>query len=528
MLTDHKPLTYILGPKRGIPVLAASRLQRWSIQLSAYTYDIEYRASQNHGNADALSRLPRKTIEEADDWSIEGDQVNRVQIERAPITAGRIKEATRGDPVLSRVLHHILHGWPAEENTPEELRFNRAKREEFTVEDGCLLRGPRVVIPSRYRQKVLSELHLNHPGMVRRKSLARLHVWWPNLDSDIKQTVRNCSDCQANRCRAPLKVSNPCIWPTRPWQRLHVDFAGPFNEGMFLIVVDAKSKWMEAIQMSSTSANATITALRSLFATHGLPEEIVADNGPQFVAGELKDFLTAYGVRLCLSSPYHPASNGEAERAVRTFKEAMRIMKNEPGTQTEKLARFLLGYRTTPHTATGYPLAEILMGRKLQTRLELLRPNLSARIEQKSRKMNPMVRRGFEVGEPVMAKDYRNRGSVWTKGVTQDRLGRVTYRVQVGKLFWKRHIDQLRELAGSKVAILVLSCLVLSCLVLSCLVLSCLVLSCLVLACLVLSCLVLSCLVLSSQDRLGPVMYRVQVGKLFWKRHIDQLRELAN
>ena len=63
-----------------------------------------------------------------------------------------------------------------------------------------------------------------------------------------------------------------------------------------------------------------------------------------------------------------------------------------------------------------------------------------------------MVRCGFEVGEPVMAKDYRNRGSVWTKGVIQDRLGPVTYRVQVGNLFWKRHIDQLRELAGSKVA----------------------------------------------------------------------------
>ena len=101
LLPDHKPLTYILGLKHGIPVLAASRLQRWSIQLAAYTYDIEYRASQNHGNADALSRLPRKTIEEADDWS-------------TPITATRIREATRGDPVLSHVLHYILHGWPAD------------------------------------------------------------------------------------------------------------------------------------------------------------------------------------------------------------------------------------------------------------------------------------------------------------------------------------------------------------------------------------------------------------------------------
>ena len=264
MLTDHKPRTYILGPKRGIPVLAASRHQRWSIQLAAYTYDIEYRASQNYGNADALSRLPRKTIEKADDCSIEGDQVSRVQIERIRITATRIREATRADPVISRVLHYILHGWPADENTPEELRFYRAKREEFTVEDGCLLRGRRVVIPFRYRQEVLSELHLNHPGMVRIKSLAQLHVWWPNLDSEIEQTVRDCSECQANRCL------------TRLWQRVHVDFSGPFNGGMFLIVVDAKSKCMEVIQMSSTSASATIRALRSLFATHGFPEEIVA------------------------------------------------------------------------------------------------------------------------------------------------------------------------------------------------------------------------------------------------------------
>ena len=117
-----------------------------------------------------------------------------------------------------------------------------------------------------------------------------------------------------------------------------MDFAGPFNGGMFLIVIDAKSKWIEVVQMSSISASVTTRALRGLFVTHGLPEEIVADNGLQFVAGGMKDFLITNGVCLCLSSPYHPASNGEAGRAVRAFKEAMRVMKNESGSQTEKLA----------------------------------------------------------------------------------------------------------------------------------------------------------------------------------------------
>ena len=133
MLTDHKTLTCILGPKRGIPALAASRLQQWSIQLVAYTYDFEYHASKYHGNTDLLSRLPRKTTEEAGDWSVEGDQVNRVQIKCTPITASRIREATRGCPFLSPVLHFVLHGWPAEENTLEEHRYC-VKREEFSVE----------------------------------------------------------------------------------------------------------------------------------------------------------------------------------------------------------------------------------------------------------------------------------------------------------------------------------------------------------------------------------------------------------
>ena len=95
----------------------------------------------------------------------------------------------------------------------EELGFYRAEREEY----GCLLRGTRVVIPFRYRQEVLCELHLiNHPGMVRMNSLARFHVWWPNMGNGIEQSMRDCSDYQVNRCRAPLKLNIPWIWPTRP------------------------------------------------------------------------------------------------------------------------------------------------------------------------------------------------------------------------------------------------------------------------------------------------------------------------
>ena len=118
-------------------------------------------------------------------------------------------------------------------------------------------------------------------------------------------------------------------------------------------------------------------------------------------------------------------------------------MKDEPGTQAEKLARLLLSYRTTPHTGTGCTPAELLMGQRIRTRLDILRPNLSARIAKKSKFVDQSDRRPLKIGEPVMVKDYRDRKRPWIQGVIQDWLGPVTYRVLVGVLLWKLHVDQL-------------------------------------------------------------------------------------
>ena len=156
------------------------------------------------------------------------------------------------------------------------------KQDEFTVEDGCIERGTRVVIPARYQAAVLSELHQNHPGMTRMK-------WWPSLDHDVEQTSRVCHAYQTNCTKSPLKINNPWIWPTHPGQRVHVDFAGPFYGQMFPLVVDEKSKWIEVFPVAATTAPATIRALRFLFATHGLPEDLISENGPQVVAQEMKD-----------------------------------------------------------------------------------------------------------------------------------------------------------------------------------------------------------------------------------------------
>ena len=140
------------------------------------------------------------------------------------------------------MVHFTLNGWPGKEEVPDNLKRYYFKRNELTVEEGCLLRGTRVVIPAKYQESVLAELHLNHPGIVRMKALAGLPVWRPTLDTDIEQLVRSCEICQTSHGKAPSTTDNPWIWPHRPWQRVHVDYCGPFQGGSFLVIIDANSK----------------------------------------------------------------------------------------------------------------------------------------------------------------------------------------------------------------------------------------------------------------------------------------------
>ena len=183
--------------------------------------------------------------------------------------------------------------------------------------------GLRVVIPTKLRSQVLQELHSAHSGMVRMKALARTHVWWPGIDAEIEQLARKCTAC-ALESKDPSRVPlHSWDFPSRPWQRLHIDFAGPFLGKMWLIAVDAHSEWPEVIPMQLTTSERTISVLRQMFCTHGLPEQIVTDNGPQFTAAEFKQFCEKTSIRHILVAPYHPSSNEKAERFVQTFKQAM-------------------------------------------------------------------------------------------------------------------------------------------------------------------------------------------------------------
>ena len=152
--TDHKPLEGSLNEKKGIPALAAPRIQRWALTLSAYEYKISYKAGQTNGNADGLSRLPLPEMPESVPVPAETTLLMQ-HLEGTPIHSGHIKKWTKRDPILSQVLRFILEEWPTKDNSAE-LNPYFTKRSELGVEDGCVLWGARVVVPPQRRSKLLT------------------------------------------------------------------------------------------------------------------------------------------------------------------------------------------------------------------------------------------------------------------------------------------------------------------------------------------------------------------------------------
>ncbi|KAL7843904.1 hypothetical protein SRHO_G00224430 [Serrasalmus rhombeus] len=447
LLTDHRPLTTILSPVKSTPSMAAARMQRWALLLSAHNYTIEYRKGALHANADGLSRLPLPHAPSAKQGAVEVFYTS--QLDTLPVSNAEIKRHTLSDSTLSRVMEMVTTGrFPTAKDAGDELSHYLQRRHELTVQHGCLMWGLRVIVPPKLRPRVLAELHSAHPGVVRMKSLARSYVWWPGIDSQIEHQAKSCHSCQRVQKDPGLAPLHPWMWPSSPWERIHVDFAGPFEGHMYLVVVDAHSKWPEIHIMDSTTSSKTIQVLRGLFSRYGIPHSLVSDNGPQFCSEEFSTFLKANGVKHIRSAPYHPASNGLAERFVQTFKHALRSSRGTTPLQ-QRLDTFLLTYRNTPHATTRESPAMLFIGRKLRSRLDFLKPSVARAVhqsqeDQQQRRWLHSKQRQFAVGEPVLVRDYRKGEDKWMPAVVIEKTGPVSYKVNVGTQgVWKRHVDQL-------------------------------------------------------------------------------------
>ena len=445
LVTDHQPLISIFGPKKGIPATTAARLQRYALFLQGHDYDIEYKSSKSQANCDGLSRLPYSQSEDLPD-SDSVELYNLSQIDSLPVSASDVKRETRRDPTLSKVLDLTLNGW-TDKPQDERLKPYYTRRNEISVENGCLMWGIRVIIPIKLRNKVLDELHEGHLGIVKMKELSRSFFWWPQLGGDIEQLARKCLGCQVHQKAPPKASSHPWEWPSAPWERIHIDFAGPFMGHMYFIAVDAHSKWPEVHVMNSITASKTIDILRQIFGRSGVVKQIISDNGRTFTSEEFQTFCRNNGIIHKTSAPWHPATQGLVERFVQTFKLAMKSASTDGGSLHQKINSFLLQYRNAPHVTTNESPAKLFLGRQLRSRLDLIKPNIRDTVEKKQfMSITEPKRPQFSEGEKVMVRDYRDNTNKWTDAKITEKTGPLSYKVTTGEQGnWRRHADQMRS-----------------------------------------------------------------------------------
>lgn len=281
--TDHKNLTYLRTAKR-----LDSRQARWSLFFNRFHFSISYRPGSRNIKPDALSRQ----------FDLANDPPDAPTVLPAGVRIGAVSWEVEED------IRRALETEPDPGTGPPNRRF----------------------VPAVARPKVIDWVHKGkfacHPGGGRTSSLIRRYFWWDSIDKDVKEYVAACSICARNKSnpRRPAGYLQPLSIPRRPWSHISLDFVTglPVSSGKttILTVIDRFSKAAHFIALDKLpTATETARVLTDhVFRLHGIPTEIVSARGPQFTSRVWKTFCTALGAKPCLSSGYHPQTNGQTER----------------------------------------------------------------------------------------------------------------------------------------------------------------------------------------------------------------------
>ena len=373
LYTDHRPLVPLLNKKdlADTPI----RCQRMIMRMMRFNARAEYTPGKNLVVADTLSRAPLLEESKAQE-ELESDIRVHVDAIRTswPVSDEKLAEyrhATSQDVNLKTALDYTRSGWPIHKSD-----VMLAARDLFDIKDelsehnGILLRGDRIVIPFEHRQEVLHKIHDGHLGIEKCRERARSCVWWPGMSTDIKSLIQKCKHCAEKTVKQTKQPLISTELPKYPYQKVAVDLCEKGGK-MYMIVVDYYSRYIEICWLSDTSSSSVIKGLREIFARHGIPEELISDNGPQFSAHVFGEFAREWGITHVTSSPHHAQGNGAAERAVQTAK---RVLDQKDW----ELA--LLSYRATPITGLGASPAQLLFGRNIRTRLPCIQSHLLPRV----------------------------------------------------------------------------------------------------------------------------------------------------
>ncbi|XP_022808398.1 uncharacterized protein K02A2.6-like [Stylophora pistillata] len=235
----------------------------------------------------------------------------------------KLGDGTESDPELQQLQKVVMSGWPQTKvETPVETRPYWNYRDEINCHKGLMFKGDRIIVTNSLRLEILQRIHAAHLGIEKCRARARSAVFWPGINCAIEELVSKCSTCQQHQRSNQREPLIPQEVPERAWATVAADIF--YYKGKdYLLVVDYLSKYPEVARLSCKNSETVILAVKDKFASHGIPERLIADNIP-FNRVKSKDFASKWEIEVVTSSPHYPKSNGLVERDVQTVKQLLR------------------------------------------------------------------------------------------------------------------------------------------------------------------------------------------------------------
>lgn len=449
--TDHKPLETIF--KKNLNS-APRRLQRMLLRLQKFDLTVSYKKGTEMYLADALSRAftPRKCAnaaleedvvlldDERGEAAKDAESINMAQyLPVSEATQTALRAATESDPDMKLLKTTIREGWPSSNTAvPTNVREYFNFRDELTIQDGLIFKGERLVVPASARQDMQSKIHASHIGIQSCLRRARESLYWPGMNREIEQYISRCDTCNSQsqaQAREPMVCHEV---PVRPWEKIAIDLFEVEGKD-YAVTIDYYSSFFEVDRLNAKTAKEVIGKMKSHLARHGIPDQVMSDNGQPFASVEFKNFANQYGFEHITSSPGYPQSNGKAESAVKTAKNLIKkaiASKSDP-----HLA--LLDWRNTPSEELKTSPVQRLFGRRTKTLLptsaELLKPktpkDVYCKLKLQKAKQAQYYDRGTKElenllpGDTVRLQPNRKR-KLWKKGRVEAQVGVRSYNVQ--------------------------------------------------------------------------------------------------
>ena len=362
VFTDHHSIKYLTTQPN-----LTGRQYRWLELIQQFDLEILYRPGSQNTVADALSRSPEHLA-----------AITTLQLEDNLVRD--IKKAYENDKEFSGIFAALR----SPNKQPPAAVVSVIPR--FSLRDDGLLyyvhgTSPRLCVPTagKLRAAVLHDCHeavtAGHLGFAKTYELAQRRFYWPSMDATIRAYITSCGTCQRDKSRnAPAEnYMQPTDVPLEPWSSISMDFitrlpATSSGADAIMVVVDRLSKMAHFVPAKGTDS-AVDTARRffdSIFRIHGLPQSIISDRDSKFTGKFWRSLMEMMGVKLAMSTAFHPQTDGQTERTNRTLETFLRHYVNHQHDDWDTLltaAEF--AYNNSVHASTRLTPFELAHGRKV-------------------------------------------------------------------------------------------------------------------------------------------------------------------